>query len=163
MTYYLFFIKSTNEFIAYTQSKEIATGFMKQRKGIHTLEMKKVKEDFFNKKAKESLFKSHSEIFDYHGTYLLPDEEDSIQVECNTIYSQAYILFRQYARLEKFIKYTEDEKKIMDDFDPFMHKIQMIMEADHYNNKDTLPQLFDVGSIALTILKRMYTVKGEEV
>lgn len=156
MPYYLLFDEG-GQFVAYDTEKEIVETMKEQRKDFQPLTIKKLKKSEITKEAHQHLIRSDRAIFDYHGFYLVENEESFVDDICASTYSIVYNHLDHFMQLVPFMKMKDSEEDTLMRFAKLMRDTMEGIEDEGCYDEPTEGIWFNIPKMVHDILKKQYT------
>jgi hypothetical protein len=151
---YYFLFNKEGKFVGYTTFKKMAKGIVDQRKLFYPLKIQKVSDDYVNKEIRNQLI--GYDIFNYHGVYLFEHEEDDIVTTVYETITRNIEKLRDLQSFYPFLKFSDEEEKIMAEFYKIINGILYVVDNDYYEYEEPLERCFKIKDMVMKILRDMY-------
>lgn len=151
---YYFLFNKEGKFVGYTTFKEMAKGIVKQRKLYYPLKIEKIPDEKIDEEIKIQLI--GYDIFKYHGVYLFEHEEDDVVISVYQTITRNIEKLRDLLSFYPFLKFSDEEEKIMVEFYKIINDILYVVDNDYYEYDELLESCFRIKDIVIKILKDMY-------
>lgn len=159
MSYYLFF-DNTGTFKGFTKEKEVAEATVEQRKYVGDFTMKKVKNRFFNDESKRIIDSSFTQLFDYNGIYLFPEEENIVEEKVDLMYQHLHEMMTMYLDVIDKVKFSDKELETVAQFTNVVVAAKLFMDQNEYVDEDVEEssywESFRIDKIVMRVLKKYY-------
>ena len=152
---YYFLFNKEGKFVGYTTFKKMAKGIVEQRKLFYPLKIEKISDEKIDEEIKIQLI--GYEIFRYHGIYLFEHEEDDIVITVYETITRNIEKLRDLQSFYPFLKFSDEEEKIMAEFYKIINDIlYYVVDDDYFEYDELLERCFKIKDIVMKILRDMY-------